>query len=229
MAIGAAVGAQHASSVHFFVESNRASKDPQKQESAVYAVCALSDWSLGLRLRPSQEHTPAVRLTSLDAHEQRPMQRGRDGQQGLTRRSSSTLTTATRDPAAETASTSAALPGLIGGGSPGAGKDVGVVDVPAVTDTNPTTAEVAEQRAALSVGSEVHVGNDPLTLDVRQNEDRAEHASVAHDVLLIEEGTLGRVLRYIEDELQNPTLGPMMELPMAIPDPDPVIEATESD
>ena len=48
LVIGAVAGAQHASSLHFVMETNHSSEDPAKRQMAANAASAMSFWIMGL-------------------------------------------------------------------------------------------------------------------------------------------------------------------------------------
>jgi len=52
LVIGVVAGAQHASSLHFVIETNQSSEDPAKRQMAANAASAISFWNMGLREPP---------------------------------------------------------------------------------------------------------------------------------------------------------------------------------
>ena len=48
LVIGAVAGAQHASSLHFVIETNHSSEDAAKRQMAANAASAMSFWNMGL-------------------------------------------------------------------------------------------------------------------------------------------------------------------------------------
>jgi len=50
--IGAVAGAQHASRLHFVVQTNQSSEDPAKRQMAAKAASGMSFWNMGLRKPP---------------------------------------------------------------------------------------------------------------------------------------------------------------------------------
>ena len=53
LVIGAVVGAQHASQMHFLWHSNRGSSDPSSRRLAMSARTSLTSWNIGLRDDPT--------------------------------------------------------------------------------------------------------------------------------------------------------------------------------